>query len=751
MGFKFFYIVLQCVSVALAANHCRETSECQKSKYGRTCTLPSPPERTALIGDRLYVGVTDDIVAYSLHELEVSDCVTRVVDEGRRNRCVDEQGRRPSECRNFIRVIQPISGSAASSASDPSLEGKILVCGTNAYTPKCTLHAIADLSNYVNMTDFADHGFCPYANTVPNVAVLATNGRFFSGTTFQQFSTHRTIGMAPKPLQRNNTFTAKTPRDDPLWLNQPDFVSAYEVGDYIYFFAKEIAYEFAINMPIGASMVYSRAFRVSKEDPGITSTGNFLTFQKARMKCTSSGERNTIPYDYDNLKATFLWQPEGTDEQILYGAFSSPVNGPEGAAVCKFSFDDNIDGSLSHVFGDGLDSLLVATPATPLDPQPLHVVAGSEFTQIAVDVVEYHSQRQEILYYSLSNGELKQCVITQSGQKYEHIIHNQGQSIHSLVFHKGPSGGHELIAVTNDTVISFTLGHCSRYTSCWECMDTKDPYCAWDGENNECINKLSAANLSSIHETVSIAQSTAIQLCGPKPDDPTPSLPPNLPTCSPSQKLGTTSKIVIPQPEPTQTSNGVEPTEVSPTCIPASPHPEESVIAVVGQVKSSSSEDFSIAELAGATLGGFVIGVPVGLIICAVFFVVFIKKRTYQVKRRDTSNIEHQAGVLRPVNNQLEINAVKKEQCIRKANHYVDAPINGQPGPVLPEKKNVNEYEAEEGSDDVLTELPSVSGLPPRVLQKPKGSGRGRTDSTRALMHSVSSESSESPPLNSPT
>ncbi len=798
MEFKFFYIVLHCVSFAvLVVSDCRVKSECRNTTYGRECTLPSAPERTALIGNQLFVGVADDILAYHLDSLEVGDCVNLAVGQEREEYCVEQQGHHPDDCKNFVRVIQPISESAANAASNPALQSKILVCGTGAFTPKCTLHASADLSNYTNMTNSsgADHGFCPFTNTVPNVEVLATNGRFFSGTHFQQFGTHRTIGMAPKPLQRNNTFTVKTPKADPLWLNQPDFVSAFEIGDYVYFFARELAYETTVDA--GTSVVYSRAFRVCKNDPGLTSEGSFLTFQKARMKCTRSGQRNSIPYNYDNLKSTFLWKSEETAEPILYGAFSSPVNGPEGAAICKFSFDENIENSLSHVFNDGqyisqsepgnpieygeqftcpgTDGpqrteeearmyQLVASSAIPLEPQPLHSVSGSEFTQLAVDVIEYQGQKQEILYYSLSNGKLGQCIITESGQKYEHIIHDQGQSIHHLAIHKGVES-HYLLATTDDSVMSIPLGNCARYSNCWACMDAKDPYCAWDGE--ACISKFATTSSNSINETFSITETTAIQLCGSRPEEPSPTQPPTLPICpslSTSEQGSTSTQQ--PQPNPTTTSPA-ETSSSSLKCISPSKSdgpPKETVTVYVetGAVTSSSSKGkFSVIELVGATLGGFVFGLPVGLIICAFFFTVFIKKRTHHVKERRSQDIEHQPGVLRQVNNQLDLNARRKEQSLH--NHYVDGPITTvDSAPTAPEKKNINEYVIEE-DDDVLTDLPPVPpkslangrGAPPKVLQKPKMSGRGRTDSTRALMSSLSSEpSSESPgttPLDSPT
>ena len=796
------YLLFHCISIVVATS---ESVDCVNTPYGRSCTLPSAPERTALIDNRLFIGVVDELLSFQLGDLQLSDRVNLSSSQQRHDKCV-EGGNALDDCRNFLRVIQPLPESAV---AVHGANYRILVCGTNSHFPKCTLHNLADLSDWVNMTlpEQNDRGFVPYSNSRPNVGVLASNNRFFSGTFFFEYQTSRTIGMAPNPLQGDSTFTVETPKSDRLWLNQPDFVSAYEIGDQIYFFVTERALE------VGRTVVYSRALRVCKDDEGLTqpsqSADIFSTFHKARMQCTYSGERTSIPYEYDNLKATFLLN--SNNEHILYGAFSSPINGPEGAAICKFTFDETIAGSLTHVFDDGKyyfqdendewvdknagafscpgtnrtsehvrDYQLVLNPATPLEPQPLHMISGNEFTQIVVDVVNYNGGEQEILYYSLTNGEIRQYVIS-GGEKYEHIIYDTEKTVHNLVLHKdADSETRYIYATTDDNVMSIPLGDCTRYTGCFECMDSKDPYCGWD--QDRCVNKFNLT--TSIIESFSSTEESIIATCGERPTV-SPMEPPISPTCSVGYTTSSSSEGTLVDPS-TDTPQATE-VEVPVQCTPSGSNPEQTttpkntpnptVVGNVGGIEDSEgSGSIPIPELIGASVGGVIVGIPVGLIICAFFYATFIRKRKEPKPNRSTVSLDNSPATVVAVNNQLEMNAHKKEQSLqRNQNHYIDAPVP-KVVPQTPERKNINEYEAEEGEDDVLTDLPpsnAFGGPPngitvghtraeygpvttgnPRILHRPIYSAqRSRTESARRLMSSVSSDPSDSPgnsPLESP-
>ena len=790
--------LIQCVIILVAAAPSRSTS-CQRAEYGRYCTLPSPPGRVRLIGDQLFVGAKDILLSFSF-DLQSSVTVDLSPTNDTIDHCSTDPGLQNSlaACRNFIQVIEPIPLSAVTNSSQTD---RILVCGTNAFFPKCRLHVRTDISDSYFMTQSAaDTGFSPHSERSV-VGVLATNGQFYSGTYFTPYVPHRTIGMAPRPLQGSNEFTVVTPNSDPLWLNKPDFVSVHEIDSHIYFFVREPAYE----IDQGRTVVYSRAIRVCKNDQGFLRSAedprnNFLTFQKARMQCTRNGESGSIPYDYDNLQATYLLN---SSEPILYGIFSAPANGPEGAAICKFSFAPSVTGSLTQVFEEGSYYIpsqndqtvwqqgnpgqfacpgasgtqrtpmqarnyqLVFSPATPMDPQPIHSISGDEFTSIAVDVVEYMGVRQEILYYSLRSGEIRQFV-TSGSEKREHVIHGAGEAVSNILVHKNADEIRYLYATTDNRIMSFVLGNCSQHGSCFECLDSRDPYCVWD--SGVCRNKLSPTSNSQLQSFL-VLERNITTTCGERPSTATPT-----PTTQPSTCQVGYATTSTPQPtnppntegsdSPNQHSTSGSPGSTSTDCNPPPPStndpgtPSTGITAGVVPLEGSANQ-FSIPELVGASVGGFAIGIPCGLIVCCVFFVLFIRKRHgADIECRRTAN---EPGTVTQVNNQLDnTSSQKKEQMLQNHQRYIEPSVLTAH---TQSQKNVNSYsvpQEDEYDDDVLTDLPTsfvTSSGPPGTSHHNRRQvpgyrvPRGRTDSTRWLRGSESdlSDSPGNSPLESPT
>lgn len=749
-------ILLQCIVAGAQSEGCVSTA------HGHSCALPSVPERTALIGDRLYVGITNRLLAFQLSVLELVDQVDLSPSEDRDFECEFIQGNDGPLCENFIRVIQSIPESAI---AEPGQRNRILVCGTNSFYPKCRLHNPTNISTWTFMTteEHNDDGFTPFSNARPNVGILASNGRFFSGTFFNAQTSERSIGMASRPLLGDSAFTLETPSSNPLWLNKPDFVSVYEHGDHIYFFAREPAYE----VDTGRTVAYSRVIRMCKNDNGTSENQlTFLTFQKARITCRNNGERSTIPYHYDNLQATYLWVSD-SGEQILYGAFSAPEFGPQGAAICKFSFSD-----IESVFEDGsylvpsTEDITVFVRATPgsfscpgtggqsrteqhandfqlvfntinaEEPEPLHVVAGEEFTQIVVDLINYDGAETEILYYSVSRGdmgvEIRQLVIVGS-DSYEHTILSI-PAIRSLEVHKGDAETRDLFLTTQDSVLSIELGDCSRYSDCLSCLDSKDPYCGWD--DSTCVNKLLTTD--PLVESYSSTGDVIFETCEQRPTTPPTEAP--TPTC--------------PHTVPT-------PTETDPTSGPPVTNGCTPNVGGLGTDSDANSGEpsFSIPELVGASVGGLFVGIPIGLFVCGIFFKFFVKGTNKQGSRRRAAvDLENGPGTVNSVHNQLNVPVCvqKKEQAPR--NHYVDTPPIACTAEEPPEKKDLKLCESPE-EDDVIAPLGSIqlngtgprghrsSRSPPKPRPKPN---RTRTESTRELMGSVSSEPSEGSSLDSP-
>ncbi|MBN3274228.1 SEM5B protein, partial [Polyodon spathula] len=151
---------------------------------------------------------------------------------------------------------------------------------------------------------------CPYDPRHNSTAVVTSRGELYAATVID-FSgrdpvIYRSLGNMP-PL--------RTAQYNSKWLNEPNFIAAYDIGLFTYFFLRENAVEHDCG-----KTVYSRVARVCKNDLG----GRFLledtwtTFMKARLNCSRSGE---IPFYYNELQSTF-YLPE---QDLLYGVFTTNV------------------------------------------------------------------------------------------------------------------------------------------------------------------------------------------------------------------------------------------------------------------------------------------------------------------------------------------------------------------------------------------------------------------------------------------
>ena len=704
--------------------------ECVHRDGESVCALSSIPQRVLLHGDRLIVGAIDYIYSFST-DLTPLDSRDISPSPSRRQTCVVDDANQPALCRNFVRVVQPVN------------ETTILVCGTNAVFPKCRFHQLRNLSAWSYMTPEGqqDIGFSPHSDDA-NVAVLDSNGMFFSSTFFIFRHGQQTIGMAPRPLEGDATFTVQTPSSKPQWINGhlPVFVSAYEIGEHIYFFAREPSYDYE---QAGRAEV-ARVFRVCKNDTGFRlfpgdDSFTFLTFQKARLRCRTGG---LMPYDYNRLQATFLVR--SSDGDALYGVFSSPANGPEGAALCKFSFNDilsvfedgqywvNDDGwrrGTSNTFvcpgqpgtqrteEQARSHQLVYNVASATDPQPMHSVSGDEFAHVAVDMAEYDGDPLEVVVLGHRSG-LITLVVQFRGTAYKDItIGMVNEEITNILVLKYPLNEERQVIFTTDaSVQSLRLGICSLYDTCFDCFDSRDPYCAWNQATRSCVNKL-ATPTDTLTDALTSSEDTVVGICGARPSPPPQPQPdrPSMCPYTPSSTLGGgTSNPGTSNPGPTPTNGG------------------DVTVDTAGLDQQTADEGENIGIIAGATAGGFLFGVPVGLVVCYVFFSMFLKKST-KSQSEATLQVNH---------NVLERHTAASEpRCLEQTQVVHRNPAN----------KNVNQLEPSE-EDDVLTDLPATKHIPQRGFRlqpvpmpppRPipgRPVPRGRTDSTRWLRASESSD-----------
>ncbi|KAG8516150.1 Semaphorin-5A [Galemys pyrenaicus] len=202
------------------------------------------------------------------------------------------------ECQNYIRVLL-VGGD------------RLFTCGTNAFTPVCTNRTLSNLTEIHDQ--ISGMARCPYSPQHNSTALLTAGGELYAATAMdfpgRDPAIYRSLGVLP-PL--------RTAQYNSKWLNEPNFVSSYDIGNFTYFFFRENAVEHDCG-----KTVFSRAARVCKNDIG----GRFLledtwtTFMKARLNCSRPGE---VPFYYHELQSTFFL-PE---LDLLYGIFTTNVKDP---------------------------------------------------------------------------------------------------------------------------------------------------------------------------------------------------------------------------------------------------------------------------------------------------------------------------------------------------------------------------------------------------------------------------------------
>ncbi|OXB65581.1 hypothetical protein ASZ78_015041, partial [Callipepla squamata] len=170
---------------------------------------------------------------------------------------------------------------------------------------------------------------CPYDPRHNSTAVITSRGELYAATVIdfsgRDPAIYRSLGNVP-PL-RTAQYNSKWLNGKVLWViyeqenllikdtNKPNFIAAYDIGLFTYFFFRENAVEHDCG-----KTVYSRVARVCKNDIG----GRFLledtwtTFMKARLNCSRAGE---IPFYYNELQSTF-YLPE---QDLIYGVFTTNV------------------------------------------------------------------------------------------------------------------------------------------------------------------------------------------------------------------------------------------------------------------------------------------------------------------------------------------------------------------------------------------------------------------------------------------
>uniref|UniRef100_A0A672QBC2 Semaphorin-2A n=1 Tax=Sinocyclocheilus grahami TaxID=75366 RepID=A0A672QBC2_SINGR len=412
------------------------------------------------------------------------------------------------ECQNYVRVLL-LNGS------------RLFTCGTNAFMPMCTTRPVTDISSVLE--SISGVARCPYDPRHNSTAMITESGEVYAATV-TDFSSrdpiiYRSLGNMP-PL--------RTAQYNSKWLNEPHFVSAYEVGRFTYLFLRENAVE----QDCGKT-VYSRVARVCQNDIG----GRFLledtwtTFMKARLNCSRSGD---VPFYYHELQSTF-YLPE---QDLLYGVFTTNVNSIAASAVCAFNLsaitqafngpfryqenprtswlstpnpipdfqcgtvnDSGPGGNLTErSLQDAQRLFLMSEVVQPISTDPLVMQDNIRFSRLAVDIVQGRDTLYHVMYIgteygtiikalSTTNKSLRGCYLEEMNILPENM---QEPILNLQILHSDRS----LFVGLPSRVLKIPLERCSNYKTEQDCLGARDPYCGWDRKQKSCTTIEDSSNMS---------------------------------------------------------------------------------------------------------------------------------------------------------------------------------------------------------------------------------------------------------------
>uniref|UniRef100_A0A6G1SMH5 Semaphorin-2A n=2 Tax=Aceria tosichella TaxID=561515 RepID=A0A6G1SMH5_9ACAR len=295
----------------------------------------------------LYVGAMDNLFKVNLANINKTNCLEDAIrlEPSDTQKCITKGKSESFDCRNHIKVIQPMT----------RLGDKLYVCGTNAYNPRDYLVHAGNLS--VSGAELAGGGMgpsgahlgvggpaqaeCPFDPDDNSTAIWVNSGNpsdapaLYTGTAtdfnkadpliFRTELYNQTSGQKIHEAKRTTKYDSK-------WLDKPNFVGSFEIGDYVYFFFRENAVEY-INC---GKSIYSRVARVCKRDNGFKPAMYekvWTTFLKARLNCSIPGE---FPFYFDEIQSIYR---NPFDEHKFHAVFTTSQNGLAGSAICSFSLE----------------------------------------------------------------------------------------------------------------------------------------------------------------------------------------------------------------------------------------------------------------------------------------------------------------------------------------------------------------------------------------------------------------------------
>ncbi|KAK1881089.1 Semaphorin-4G [Dissostichus eleginoides] len=425
-----------------------------------------------------------------------------------KKQCLNKGRDNQTECYNHIRFLQRFN------------ETHLYVCGTNAFRPLC---AYMDAERF-NFTSGFEEGRerCPY-DPAKGYTGLIVDGEMFTASQYEFRSS--------PDVRRNFPFpTLRTEEAPTRWLLEADFVGSVllkesinsSIGDddKIYFFFTERSQE---QIAYPSQTKVSRVARVCKNDWGGQRTlqRKWTSFLKARMVCSVP----EYELHLNILRSVFVLQGRDAQSSIFYGVFGLEWKNIKASAICQYAFSDvqkAFDGPYMEVQdskwreftgkvpeprpgscitdahrSQGINSSrdlpdnvltfarrhpLMASQVHPIGVRPLMFKRSVNYVKIVVHKEQaLDGNIYTVLFLGTDNGWLHRAVDI-GGEMHiieELQLFDKPQPIESMVI---SSALRSIYVGSYSGVVQVPMSACERYTSCYDCVFARDPFCGWDGK-----------------------------------------------------------------------------------------------------------------------------------------------------------------------------------------------------------------------------------------------------------------------------
>ncbi|KAA8581308.1 hypothetical protein FQN60_002889 [Etheostoma spectabile] len=455
-------------------------SQSSEGVLGRASFIGSSQNYSTLLLEEgaglLYVGGRGALHALNTSNISTTANLTIDWDASpeQKKQCLNKGRNNQTECYNHIRFLQRFN------------ETHLYVCGTNAFKPLCA---------YIEGRDR-----CPY-DPAKGYTGLLVDGEMFTASQYEFRSS--------PDVRRNFPFpTLRTEEAPTRWLLEADFVGSVllkesinsSIGDddKIYFFFTERSQE---QIAYPSQTKVSRVARVCKNDWGGQRTlqRKWTSFLKARLVCSVPEYELhlNILRSVKNIKASAICQYAFSDVQKAFEGpymevqdskwreYTGKVPEPRpGSCITDVHRSQGINSSRDlpdNVLTFARRHPLMAGQVHPIGVRPLMFKRSVNYVKIVVHKeTALDGNIYTVLFLGTDDGWLHRAVDIDGEM---HIIEElqlfeKPQPIESMVI---SSALRSIYVGYHSGVVQVPMSACQRYTSCYDCVFARDPFCGWDG------------------------------------------------------------------------------------------------------------------------------------------------------------------------------------------------------------------------------------------------------------------------------